>query len=274
MPEASDSANSDLNFWDHLGELRKRLIRVVIFFFIAFVIAFSFREILFDELILRLMDNDFITYHWFCKLALWTGISDLCPEKIGFNLINIHLAGQFLAHITVSAMAALILSLPILAHQLWLFIKPALHRNEVNAIRRSVWLSVMLFIMGIALGYFILTPFSIVFLGNYQVSPIVGNQITLSSYLSVFTSTIILSGLIFEMPLVFIVLARIGILTNKSLRMWRKYVLVACLILAAIITPSTDPFSMFLLALPLYLLFEISLIFVKRIEQNGSKANS
>lgn len=274
MPEASDKPNADQTFWDHISELRKRLVRVIIFFFLAFILAFSFREFLFDELILRLMDKDFITYKWFCELAIWIGIHDLCPEKIGFNLINIHLAGQFVAHITVSAMAAFIASIPFLTQQLWKFIKPALHAHEIKAIRRSIWFAILLFIMGIALGYFILTPFSIVFLGNYQVSPMVSNQITLASYLSVFSTTILLSGLIFEMPLVFIILARIGILTNKSLRIWRKYVIVICLVLAAVITPSTDPFSMFLLALPLYLLFEISLIFVKRIERNGIKTNA
>jgi len=263
--------DEELSFWDHLHELRTYLIRSVIVFVVFFIAAFSFREILFDQFLLRLLDHDFITYQWFIKFASLVGISDAGKIVLDFNLINIKLAGQFTAHISISALAAGILTLPFLVFQLWLFIKPALYETERKLIAHNAIVIVLLFLLGCAFAYFIITPLSVLFLGNYQVSEKVQNTIALSSYMSVFNSTLFLTGLLFELPVLLIVLSRIGIVSAASLKKYRKHAIVAGLILSAIITPTTDPFTMTIVAIPLYLLFEFSILTVAAKERRHGK---
>jgi len=263
--------DEELSFWDHLHELRTYLIRSVIVFIVLFFAAFSFREVLFDQFLLRLLDPDFITYQWFMKVAAWIGVGGTEKIALDFNLINIKLAGQFTAHISISAMAAGILTIPFLVFQLWLFIKPALYKTERNIIARNSIVIVVLFFIGCAFAYFIITPLSVLFLGNYEVSEKVRNTIALSSYMSVFNSTLFLTGLLFELPVLLIVLSRIGIVSAASLKKFRKHAIVAGLILSAVITPTTDPFTMTIVAIPLYLLFEFSIITVAAKERRYGK---
>lgn len=263
--------DEDLSFWDHLHELRKYVIRSIILFFILFIAAFSFREILFDQFLFRLLEPDFITYRWFRAIADYFGINGAEKIVLDFNLINIKLAGQFTAHISISALAAGILTLPFLVFQLWLFIKPALYANERKVIARNAIVIVFLFLIGCAFAYFVITPLSVLFLGNYEVSDKVRNTISLSSYMSVFNSTLFLTGLLFELPVLLIVLSQIGLLSASLLRKYRKHAVVAGLILSAIITPSTDPFTMTIVAIPLYLLFEISILSVARKEKRHGR---
>ena len=265
--------DEDLSFWDHLHELRRYLIRSILVFFILFIAAFSFREILFDEFLFRLLNPDFITYRWFTALAGYLGINGAEKIVLDFKLINIRLAGQFTAHISIAALAAAVMTLPFLIYQLWLFIKPALYVNERKIISRNAVVIVFLFLIGCAFAYFIITPLSIVFLGNYEVSDKVSNTISLSSYMSVFNSTLLLTGLLFELPVLLIVLSRIGLVSAALLRRYRKHAIVTGLILSAIITPTTDPFTMTIVAIPLYLLFEISILSVARKEKRHGRKN-
>lgn len=265
--------DEDLSFWDHLHELRKYLIRSIIIFIVFFIAAFSFRNILFDQFLFRLLNPDFITYQRFTALADFAGIAGAEKIVLDFNLINFRLAGQFTAHISISALAAAVLTLPFLVFQLWLFIKPALYDKERKIIARNAIVIVLLFLIGCAFAYFIITPLSIVFLGNYQVSEKVSNTISLSSYLSVFNSTILLSGLLFELPVLLIVLSRIGLINAQLLRRYRKHAVVGGLILSAIITPTTDPFTMSVVAIPLYLLYEISILAVAQKEKRHGRKN-
>ncbi len=259
-------------FWDHLHELRKYLIRSFLLFVALFVLAFSFREWLFDGFLFRLMDPDFPIYRWLIVLAEWTGLAQQDEIIIGFQLISTRLAGQFMAHISLSAIAAFVLALPFLVFQLWLFVKPALYPHERKVVARGAIIIVGLFLVGSAFAYFILTPLSILFLGNYQVSPLVSNTITIDSYVGTFTSTLFLTGLVFELPVVLTVLARLGFVNSGTLRKARRFALVIGLIVSAIITPTTDPFTMIIVAIPLYLLFELSIMAVSsREKKRGSK---
>ncbi len=266
--------NNEPGFWDHLNELRKYLIRSVIVFLIFFAVAFSFREILFDHFLLALLDPNFITYQWLTDLSAFFGFGSGEAVSIDFILINTQLAGQFMAHITLSALTGFVISMPFIVFQLWLFVKPALYANESRIVKRSALILIFLFLLGSAFAYFIITPLSVVFLGNYTISDSVKNTITLGSYLSVFSSSIFLTGLLFELPVLMSVLAKIGIIGSKMLKQFRKHALVVGLSLSAIITPTTDPFTMILVAIPLYLLYEISIIIVHQQEKRYVRKNN
>lgn len=257
-------SEKEFSFWDHLDELRKHLLRVFFVFFVLFIVLFNFREILFDQFLLSLLSEDFITYYWITKMALFLGLDSFAKAEIGFNLINTQLPGQFMAHISITALVSAVLTFPYLVFQLWRFIAPALYPVEKKMVIRNTFLIVFLFMCGASFAFFIITPLSVLFLGNYQVSEHVSNTITLSSYMGVFTSTIIMTGLLFELPVVLRVLVGLGIANTKSLKKYRKHALVLGLILSAVITPTTDPFTMLLVALPLYLLYEISIIFTRK----------
>ncbi|PLW92524.1 MAG: twin-arginine translocase subunit TatC [Marinilabiliales bacterium] len=263
-------SEKDYSFWDHVDELRKHLLRAFIVFFILFIVLFNFRTLLFDEFLLSLLKEDFITYRWISDIAAYFNLSSFETPEIGFKLINTKLPGQFMAHISVSALVAAIISFPFLVYQLWRFIVPGLYPREKKSIIRSAFTIVFLFFTGAVFAFLIITPLSVLFLGNYQVSEQVENTITLSSYLGVFSTTILLTGLLFELPVVLRVLVRIGIATVSGLKKYRKHAVVVGLILSAIITPTTDPFTMLLVALPVYFLYEISIIFTRRKQKNGS----
>lgn len=256
--------DDNLNFWEHLQELRKYLIRSVLFFFILFIAAFLFREILFDNFLLALLDEDFITYRVLKKLFHFIGVNDLESINAGFKLINFKLSGQFLAHISISAVAAAIITLPFFIYQMWLFIKPALYPKERKIISKNAIIIVFLFLIGCLFAYYVITPLSILFLGNYKVSELVSNTISLNSYISVFNSTLFLTGLLFELPILLLVISRLGLVSAETLRKYRKYSIVACLIISAIITPTTDPFTMTIIAIPIYLLYEISIFSINK----------
>lgn len=257
-------SDEDYSFWDHLDELRKRLLHAFIVFFIVFIVLFNFRNLLFDGFLLSLLRDDFITYRWIADLASYFNLSSFDSPLIDFELINTKLSGQFMAHIAISAMAAAIITFPYLIYQLWRFIVPALYPNEKRIIKRSAFIIVLLFFTGAIFAFFVITPLAVLFLGNYQVSEQVKNMITLSSYLSVFTNSILMTGLLFELPVVLRVLVRIGITTVAGLKRYRKHAIVVGLILSAIITPTTDPFTMLLVAFPVYMLYEISIIFTRK----------
>ncbi|MBN2729398.1 MAG: twin-arginine translocase subunit TatC [Bacteroidales bacterium] len=266
-------SEQDYSFWDHLDELRKHLLRAFIVFFILFIVLFNFRSFLFDTFLLSLLHEDFITYQWIASLGKFLNLSSISSPEIGFSLINTKLSGQFMAHISVSALVAAIISFPYLVYQLWRFIKPALYKREKKIIRTNAFIIVLLFLLGASFAFLIITPLSVLFLGNYQVSQAVTNTITLSSYLQVFSTSILLTGLMFELPVMLRILVFIGITTVEGLKKYRKHAIVAGLILSAIITPTTDPFTMLLVALPVYFLFEISIIFTRKKQQNDGKDN-
>lgn len=260
--------DNEMTFWDHLDELRATLWHIIIAILITSILAFTFKEILFDRIILAPKSPDFITYRILCKIGAWLSLQSLCitPEK--FELININLAGQFTSHMNISLIAGLILAIPYALWELWRFIKPGLTPDEVMAARGGVIVTSILFLTGVLFSYFVVAPLMINFLGGYMVSASVSNQIALTSYVSAITMMTLLMGLLFELPVLVLFLTRIGILTPSFLRKYRKHTAIAILIISGIITPSPDIFSQLIVAVPLYALFEFSVAISSRIHKN------
>jgi sec-independent protein translocase protein TatC len=261
-----------MSFFDHLEELRKHLIRSAIAVVVFALAAFILKSLVFDGIILAPKNTDFLTYRFFCKLGeQYTYLRGLCIDQIGFTIANIDMTGQFMMHLTVSLYAGLILAFPYLVFELWLFIKPALHPQERKAARGMVFYVSMLFFMGVLFGYFALAPVSILFLGSYQVSAEVLNQITLRSYIGTLSTMVLAAGFIFELPMLAYFLARVGLVSSAFLKSSRRMAVVVNMIVAAIITPS-DVGSMILMSIPLFLLYEISILVVKRVERRKQTA--
>lgn len=254
----------EMSFWDHLTELRKRLIRIVIAVIAMASLAFTQRNIIFDKIILAPKDGDFITFKWLCKLGDFIHVDSLCMTDTHIKLINFNLSGQFMTHMTISLVAGLILATPYIIWHLWQFIKPALFDKERRYAASAVWIMSGLFLIGVLFSYYFMVPWTLNFLGTYQVSGNVENQISLSSYVSTVTSVILSVGVVFELPVVVYILAKLGIMPASFLRKNRKYAFVLILILAAIITPP-DVFSQIIVTIPLYSLYEISILVAKRV---------
>jgi sec-independent protein translocase protein TatC len=255
----------EMSFWEHLDELRALLFRCIIAIIVTMICAFIFKEFLFDHIILAPKNSDFITYRVLCKLGKLISMNSLCFDTTSLNLININLAGQFLSHMTVSIVAGFIISTPYIIWEFWRFIKPGLTPLEIRHTRGAVFIISSLFLAGILFSYFLVVPIMVNFLGNYHVSISVVNQIALNSYVGSVTTMTLLMGLIFEFPIVVFFLTRIGILNPTLLKKYRKHTIIIILITSGIITPSPDIFSQLVVSIPLYVLYEISLIVSSRI---------
>jgi len=262
-PEHSD--NKEMTFWEHLDELRGTLWRIIIACLVTSIIAFAFKEILFDQILLAPKSPNFITYKVFCRLGQILSMPSLCIDPSRFNLININLAGQFISHMNISLVAGLIIALPYILWELWRFVKPGLTEKEIRNSRGAVVITSFLFLIGVFFSYFIVAPLMINFLGGYEVSSSVSNQISLTSYVNSITLMTLLMGLLFELPVLIVFITRIGIMTPQKLRKSRKYTLIIILIVAGVITPSPDIFSQLVVAVPLYALFELSVVISSRM---------
>lgn len=263
----SDSQNnkSEMSFLEHLEVLRWHLVRASIVVMIFTILIFAFPTFVFDNIILAQKRSDFWTYQMFCKLSNWLGKGDsLCLGDINFDLINIEMSGQFSMHIMVSVIGGLILSFPYLLFEVWKFISPALKIKERNYAKRLIFSGSFLFMIGILFGYFFISPLSVQFLGNYQVSELISNQISVDSFISTITTVTLSSGLIFQLPLVIFFLSKVGIVTPEFMRKYRKHAIIVILILAAVLTPP-DVMSQILMSIPLLVLYEFSIFVSKRV---------
>lgn len=258
-----DSTEKEMTFWDHLDELRKVLFRIAFIVIILACIAFLNKDLLFD-IIFAPQKPDFILYRFFNWMATQLSMPSLHIDEINYELINIQLASQFMIHMSMSLYAGLLLASPYIIYLLFGFISPALYEAERKTCIKIIVPAFLLFIIGILLCYFLLFPLSFRFLASYQVSDIVSNKISLSSYIGTFTMMSLLMGAAFEIPIVAYFLAKLKIINAKMLTQFRKHSFVVILILAAIITPTGDAFTLFLLSLPLYMLYELSIWVVKR----------
>ncbi len=259
--------SDDLSFWEHAEVLRVHLLRIILVWLVFSIAAFFFKDILFGRIIMGPMQPEFPTYGWICSAGQMLGYDSFCFEGLDIQLINIDLAGQFRWHMIISLVAGVVFTFPFAAWQLWLFVKPALKPEEKKQSGGLIGVISLLFLLGLVFGYFIVLPLTIVFLANYQLSELIINQITISSYISTSTLLPLSTGLVFELPVLVYFLARIGLLTASYLRRNRRYSVVIILVLAGIITPSTDIFSQVLVALPLYVLYEISISVARRAER-------
>ncbi len=263
-----DKEEKEMGFFDHIDDLRKHLFRSAIAVIAAAVTMFFNKAFLFDTVLFGPVHKDFWTYRKMCELShQLTGNDEYCVKEIGFVLSNIDITGQFTQHLFISFIAGIVIAFPFVLWQFWLFIKPALSKKEIGYAKGFVFFSSGLFFVGILFGYFFLTPLSVNFLGSYKVSELVSNEINLESYVSFISTLTFATGLIFEMPVLAYFLAKIGILGSKFLRSSRRYAVVIILILAGILTPSPDIASMVMMALPLYALFEISILVVAKVEE-------
>ena len=241
--------SKNMSFWDHLEALRQSLFRVVLALLAAFVVLFFFKDFLFDKLILAPTKPDFFFYRWFVM-------------STGLQLVNIELSTQFMVHMRVTFMCAFIICCPYVIFEIWKFIAPALYQNEKKATRRAFIFASFLFYLGIAVGYSIILPLMVNFFDGYKVSEQVVNTISLNSYISTVNSTVIIFGIVFEIPTVVAILSGIGLITRETLLGGWKYAVLIIAVLAAIITPA-DPFSMLIAAIPLTLLYGLSILVCK-----------
>ena len=252
------SKQAQMAFVDHIEELRWHIIRAILAILIASAYCFFNIEWIFTNIILGPTQNDFISYQYLNKLGTLLHISALQLQDMSIQFQNTELSGQFMMSFSVSFMMGLILSFPFVFRELWKFIRPALKASELRYARGIVFWSSLLFFIGVLFAYYIIAPFTINFFANYQLSPQFKNIITITNYYDTMSDLIMGMGLVFELPVIVYFLSRIGILTPKLMRDKRRYAIVIIFFLAVIISPP-DWFSCWLIALPLMLLFEISI---------------
>lgn len=247
------------SFLDHLEILRWHLIRSAVAILVFTTLAFIFPEFLFDKIILASKSPDFPTYKFFCWLSETLHFGEaLCIKEAPFELMNIKMSGQFSTHIVSSLVAGFVCAFPYVFWEIWRFIKPALHGSEKKYSRGVVFYTSLLFILGVLFGYYAVAPLSVQFLGNYQVSSQVVNQINLNSFISTVTTVCLANGIVFLLPILIYFLSKLGLISPEFLRQYRKHSLVILMILAAIITPP-DIMSLILVTFPLMLLYELSI---------------
>ncbi len=253
-----------MSFWDHLETLRKHIIRSLIAVVVLAALAFLNRKLVFDMIILAPSSSDFITYKLLCQLGHFLSSDALCVKDMHLQIINIKMSGQFLTHMYISIVAGFILAFPYILWEIWRFVQPALYEKERKYSRGGVLISTGLFLLGVLFSYFLIVPLTVNFLGTYNVSSEVSNQISLNSYISTVVSVTFAVGVVFELPILVYFLTRIGILTPDFMKQNRKYMFVILLILAAIITPP-DMFSQIMVVIPLWGLYEFSILVSKRV---------
>ena len=264
----SQPERGDLTFLQHLEELRWHLVRSVLAILVGMVAAFLNKSFIFDTLIFGPKRTDFLTYRAFCKLGTYIHAEDsLCLTSIPFQVVNLDMAGQFMNHLKVSAILGFVAAFPYIFWEAWRFIKPALHAKERKYTRGVVFFTSILFGIGCLFGYYIMVPFSINFLGSYQVAEEVVNTINLESYVGMISMLVLSSGIIFELPMVVYFLSKIGLLTPEFMRNYRRHAVIIILVVAAVITPP-DVTSQILISIPLWLLYEASIFVSARVQRS------
>ena len=268
----SASNKDEMSFLDHLEELRWHLIRSVLAIVIVATVAFIFKDFIFDVLLFGPKNKDFVTYRWFCSLSQTLGQgSSFCIEELHFRIQSRTVAGQFSAHLWTSVLAGFIVSFPYIIYEFWKFISPGLYEKERKNARGFIFVASILFFIGVLFGYYIVTPLSINFLGNYSISSEIFNDFDLSSYIGLLRASVLAAGIIFELPIIIYFLTRIGVVTPEFLRKNRKISLVLVLSLSAIITPP-DIASQIIVSIPILILYEVSIVIAKIVTRNQDKA--
>ena len=265
------NSTKEMSFLDHLEDLRWLLIRSSIAIIIAAAIAFTFSDFLFDTVIFGPKKPDFITYQWFCDLAIRFDLDkSFCQKELPFELQNRTMEGQFSVLIWTSITAGFILATPFILWEIWKFISPAMYQNEKKYASIFLACTSVLFFLGVAFGYFILVPLSINFLSGIQISPEIKNQIDINSYIGTVKTTSLATGLIFELPVIIFFLAHLGIVSTQNLKDFRRYAYVLILIVAAIVTPP-DIISQIIVSIPMIILYELSIIIAKVITKRNQE---
>ena len=255
---------SEMSFLEHLEVMRWHLLRSLAAIVIMGLVAFVFKEIVFDKIILAPKEPGFPTNRWLCQLGEILGLKRICINQDPFDLQTVKMAEQFSMHIIVSLVAGLVVAFPYVFWEFWRFIVPALYEKERSTARGAVFYTSLLFILGVAFGYYIIAPLSVNFLGNYRVSESVISAPTLRSYVQTVTSVVLAAGVVFQLPILVYFLSRVGLVTPTFLKRYRRHSIILIITLSAIITPP-DVFSQILVAFPLMILYEIGIGISKRI---------
>ncbi|MCM1021284.1 MAG: twin-arginine translocase subunit TatC [Muribaculum sp.] len=261
-----------MSFWDHLESLRWMFARSAIAVAICFIGVFAFVPWLFDHIVMAPINSDFPLYHYLDSLgsvgAFLTGQSG-DSHAFHVDIINIKLASQFFTHMSLALWFALLISFPYVIYEIWKFVCPALYDNERTGVRFTFVFGSVMFYAGCTVGYMLVFPLTLRFLYTYELSATVVNQLSLESYMDNFLMLIFMMGIVFELPLVALFLSRLGILTREFFHKYRRHAIVAILVAAAVITPSSDPFTLMAVFIPIYILWEFSalLIAVKQPRQ-------
>lgn len=249
-------------FWEHLDELRKVLLRVIIVLVVLMVGMFVMKDELF-AIILAPGHDDFVLYEWLRNIGSALSAENISPGRFKVELINTELTGQLMAHIRIAFYASLIVGFPYILWEVFGFVAPALYRNERKIAVVMLTVGLLLFYIGVLLNYTLIFPLSFRFLSLYEVSAEVSNMIQLKSYLDTLLMLSLMMGVMFEIPLASLLLSRMGIIDSTMMSRYRRHAVLAILIFAAIITPTTDVFTLLMVGLPIYILYELSILAVK-----------
>lgn len=254
-----------MSFLEHLEELRWRLVKSSIVVLLFAILIWCYQEWIMDNWFLSMSKSDFITFKYMCR------IFGICLEDMQLKMQSTSLSGQFSYALMMSILGGVVLAFPYIFYQLWSFIKPGLKQNEKSVTKGIVFYVSLLFFIGISFGYFVVAPLSVQFFALFKISQQIENIPTISNYMSLILSTVFYTGLLFLLPVVNYLLAKLGVINAEFLRKYRKHAIVGVLILAAIITPP-DILSQIIVAIPILLLYEIGILVVARVEKNNLKA--
>lgn len=267
------SDEKEMTFLDHLEELRWHVIRALLAVVIFTIGAFIYVREIFDFIIFAPAKLDFPSFKYMCTMGEWVGMQEtLCITELPFKIQSRNMTGQFMMSLTASFVIGLIVSFPYVVWEFWRFVKPGLETKERKFSKGAVSAISFLFLLGILFGYYFLCPITIWFLSTYSISSVIVNEFDITSYVSTMSGLVLGCGLLFQFPVVIYFLTKIGIVTPQLMRNYRKHSIVGILILGAIITPSADPFSLTVISLPLYLLFEISIFTSALVVRRQRKA--
>jgi sec-independent protein translocase protein TatC len=267
-----DSEKAEMSFIDHLDVLRGHLFRSVVAIALGAVVVGIFNKFFIQEVLLGPTHARFPTYRWMCTLGHNLHLGDaLCMKEIGIKMQSTAVAAQFSMWFSVILIGGIIIAFPYIFYEFWSFIKPALTKKELSKTRGVIFWVSLLFFTGVFFGYFIISPYTINFFANFQLDPGIENRWTISSYVDTMIPLVLGSGLAFQLPLVIFFLAKVGIVNATYLKKMRKYAIVIIFIVAGIITPGPDMISQMTVAVPLIILYEISIILTKRVEREKAK---
>ena len=265
--DEEEGEGQEMSFLEHLEELRWNIIRAVGAILVFTILGWTYIEEIYHYIIIAPAKTDFWTYRMMCKLGTAVGAEGLCIDKIDFELQALGVGEQFSMALTSSVIIGLVFAFPYAFWEIWRFIRPGLKRYERKASRGAVFYVAFLFFSGVLFGYYIVTPLALNFLANFKLDESIINEFSISSYISMVATLTLACGLAFQLPVVVFVLSRVGILTPVWMREYRRHALIVILIAAAIITPSADIYSQILVALPLTILYEISIIVSGRVQK-------
>lgn len=255
----------EMSFLEHLEELRMHIIRSALYILVVAIVVFLAKDFVFNTIIFGPLSKDFITFRILCSFG-----DLLCFEPPDMPLITRVMGEQFLVHIRVSFWLGFIVAFPLVLREIWMFAAPGLYPKEKKVSKGFFWITSGLFMFGVLFGYFIMAPFAIKFLGEYSVGDFATTSPTLSSYIGYMTMFTIPTGIVFELPVLVYFLAKLGVIGPQMMRTYRKHAIVVIAVVAAVITPP-DVITMMLIGIPIYLLYEMSILVAQNVEKKSKQ---